>query len=221
MRERVEQLARRGLPADLAVDVPLALRAPAAPRGAGHRPVARLRHLRLVRPARRRQAGAEGARHRRQDASAARGAGAHQPGQEPDGDARGRCGRRAGACATSRSAEVYEAYLRALDRRRRARLRRPAAQDRRAVRDQRARARLLRAQVQVRARRRVPGHEPAAVPADPAAGRGAPQPLRRRRSRPVDLPLARRRPAQHPRLRARLPRRARSSSSSRTTARRR
>ena len=36
---------------------------------------------------------------------------------------------------------IYEAYLRALTRRRRARLRRPAAQDRRAVRDRRARAR--------------------------------------------------------------------------------
>ena len=47
----------------------------------------------------------------------------------------------------------------------------------------------------------------------------APQPVRRRRRRPVDLPLARRRPAQHPRLRARLAADARSSSSSRTTAR--
>ena len=36
--------------------------------------------------------------------------------------------------------------------------------------------------------------------------RASSQPGRRRRSRSVDLPLARRRPAQHPRLRARLPR---------------
>ncbi len=42
---------------------------------------------------------------------------------------------------------------------------------------------------------------------------------RRRRRRPVDLLVARRRPAQHPRLRARLARTRRSSSSSRTTAR--
>ena len=37
------------------------------------------------------------------------------------------------------------------------------------------------------ARRRVPGHQPAAVPADAAAGRSAPQHLRGRRCRPVDL----------------------------------
>ena len=55
---------------------------------------------------------------------------------------------------------------------------------------------------------RVPGHQPAAVPADPPPRRGPPQPRRRRRSRPVDLQVARRRPAQHPRLRARLRRRA-------------
>ena len=52
-------------------------------------------------------------------------------------------------------------------------------------------------------------------------GRAAPQSVRRRRPGSVDLPLARRGPAQHPRLRARFSRRARSSSSSRTTDRRR
>ena len=45
--------------------------------------------------------------------------------------------------------------------------------------------------------------------------------MRGGRRRSVDLQLPRRRHQQHPRLRARLPRRARSSSSSRTTARRR
>ena len=48
---------------------------------------------------------------------------------------------------------------------------------------------------------------------------GARQPDRRRRRRPVDLLLPGRRHPQHPRVRARLPRRRRSSSSSRTTAR--
>ena len=57
-----------------------------------------------------------------------------------------------------------------------------------------------------RPRRRVPGHEPRPVPAAPAAGgRGAPQPLRRRRPRPVGLRLPRRRHPQHPRLPGRLP----------------
>ena len=55
---------------------------------------------------------------------------------------------------------------------------------------------------------RVPGHQPPAVPADPAAGVGPPQPRRGGRSRPVDLQVARRRPAEHPRLRARLSRSA-------------
>ncbi len=45
----------------------------------------------------------EGARHRRQADPAARRARAHQPGEEPDGNARGACARPAGACATSRS----------------------------------------------------------------------------------------------------------------------
>ena len=53
-------------------------------------------------------------------------------------------------------------------------------------------------------RRRVPGHEPRAIPVGPGAGGAPPQPVRRRRRRPVDLLVARRGPAQHPRLRARL-----------------
>ena len=103
----------------------------------------------------------------------------------------------------------------------RARLRRPAAEDGRALRDLAAGPRVLRAQVQVRDGRRVPGHEPAAVPAHPPARRGPPQPRGRRRSRSVDLQVARRRPAQHPRLRAATSPTRRSSGSSRTTARRR
>ena len=44
----------------------------------------------------------------------------------------------------------------------------------------------------------------AAIPVGQGAGGEAPQPRRRRRRRPVDLLVARRGPAQHPRLRARL-----------------
>ncbi len=166
---------------------------------------ARLRHLRLLRSALRRQAGDEDARHRRQADPAARGAGAHQPGQEPDGDAGGHA-IGGWSLRDQQISKIYELYREDAERRRRARLRRPAAEDRRARRDQRADPRALRAQVQVHPGRRIPGHEPAAVHADSAPRRGAPQPLRRRRSRSVHLPLARRRPAQHPRLRARLSR---------------
>ena len=72
-----------------------------------------------------------------------------------------------------------------------------------------------------RARRRVPGHQPRAVPLADAAGRRAAQPGRGRRRRAVDLRLPRRRHPQHPRLRATTSRTRTSSSSSRTTARRR
>ena len=105
-------------------------------------------------------------------------------------------------------AKVFEKYIDRAEGQQRARLRRSAAQDRGALRDVRADSELLLAQVPLRDGRRVPGHQPAAVPADPRPRRGAPQPGGRRRSRSVDLQVARRRPAQHPRLRARLRRSA-------------
>ena len=81
-------------------------------------------------------------------------------------------------------------------------------------------ARAVAEGVPLRPRRRVPGHEPRAVPAAAAAGGEAPQRLRGRRPGPVDLRLPRRRHPQHPRVRARLRRDARRSRWSRTTARR-
>ena len=86
----------------------------------------------------------------------------------------------------------------------RARLRRPSPQDRRPVRAVRARPHQVLGAVPLRDGGRVSGHQPAAVPPDSTAGRSPPQPVRRRRSRSVDLQVARRRPAQHPRLRAGL-----------------
>ena len=96
--------ARLRLQPHVGLDVSLAVRAAAAPRGAGDRPLPRFRHLRLVRSAVGRQAGAQGAAHRRQLRPAAGGAVAHQPREEPDGGARGRRGRsRLESGATSRS----------------------------------------------------------------------------------------------------------------------
>ena len=88
-------------------------------------------------------------------------------------------------------------------------LRRPAGAQRRAARELRRRARALAGRVQPPARRRVPGHEPRPVPHRAPALRRAPQRDGRGRRRPGDLHLARRRHPQHPRLRARLPGRAR------------
>ena len=126
----------------------------------------------------------------------------------------------AGTRATSRSRRSTPTTCRRSQRQQRARLRRPAAQDASSCfEDSRRRARDYAAQFRYRDGRRIPGHEPAAVPADPAARRRAPQPLRRRRSRSVHLPVARRRSAQHPRFRGGLPRGDRSCGSSATTAR--
>ena len=52
---------------------------------------------------------------------------------------------------------------------------------------------------------RVPGHQPRPVPVAAAAGAGPAQHLLRRRRRPVDLCLARRRGGQHPALREGFP----------------
>ena len=125
--------ARIGLQPDVGLDVSLAVRAAPAPRSAGHRPVARLRDLRLVRSAHGRQTGAQGAAHRRQLRAAARGAVAHQPRQEPDG--------RPDALAASAGwnrrdeqiAKIYTLLRERAEREHGARLRRPAAENRGAV----------------------------------------------------------------------------------------
>ena len=92
---------------------------------------------------------------------------------------------------------IFEKYSAALDRRERARLRRPAAQDRGTVREIRTRAQPVRRAVPVRHDRRVSGHQPSAVSAHQTARRPPPKPLRRRRSGSVHLQVARRGPAQH------------------------
>ena len=102
----------------------------------------------------------------------------------------------------------------------RRRLRRPPDADRRRPRAVPGGEGALAEGVPLHPRRRVPGHEPRAVPAAPALGREAQERLRRRRSGPVDLRIPRRRHPQHPRVRAGLRRDDDGSRSSRTTARR-
>ena len=102
----------------------------------------------------------------------------------------------------------------------RARLRRPDHDDGQHPAGLPRRRRALPPPVPARAGRRVPGHQPRAVPAGPRAGRGrlrgttagaddgaAGRAVRRRRRRPVDLRLPRRDDPQHPRVRGGLPRR--------------
>ena len=93
---------------------------------------------------------------------------------------------------------------RRVSRRERRELRRPARPPGPAAGRQRGRAPAIREAIPRDPRGRVPGHEPRAVRVRPAARRAARRGGRRRRRRPVHLRLARRRRAQHPRLRARL-----------------
>ena len=188
------------------LDVPCVVRAAASPRGAGDRAHPRFRDLRLLRSAQHRQAGAEGSARRRRLRAAQSGAVADLPREEPDGIARadGRLGR----LEPPRGADRQD--LRPLrhgpPRGERPGFRRSPAAHRRSVRDESGRAHEILRAVPVRHGRRVSGHQPAAVPADSPPGRNAPQPVRGRRSRSVDLQVARRRSPEHPRFRAGLPR---------------
>ena len=175
MRERVEALIGDDGRGRLALDVPLAVRAAAAARGAGDRAVARLRHLRLVRSGRGRQAGAARARHRRQARAAARRRSRASARPRTGWRGRSRCAA-AGTCATSRSRRSTRAYLAALKDANALDFDDLLLKTVELFETSEHGPRVLRAQVQVRHGRRVPGHEPAAVPADPPAGRSAPQP---------------------------------------------
>ena len=93
----------------------------------------------------------------------------------------------------------------AADRGRRGRLRRPADARRLPLRAAPRDPGPLPGALAADPGRRVPGHEPGAVPALQPAGGQARQPGGGRRRRPEHLLVARRRPAQHPRLRARPP----------------
>jgi hypothetical protein len=194
------------LPRDVDLDLPRAVRAAPPARGAAHRADARLRHLRLVDQQSVVKQARQGPTGRRRPGPAAavlsRSATPRTAWRAPS-----RSLMAAGTRATSRSAALRGLHRSALESRQRARLRRPAAEDGRALRGFPPCGSLQRA-VPLRDGGRVPGHQPPAVPARAALSPASPQPLRRRRSRPVDLQVARGGPAEHPRLRARLPRSA-------------
>ena len=221
MRERVAALVGRDLAGDVGDDVPLRLRADPARRGAAARLQARASRS----TTRRTRCGWSSAAWR--SSSSTRSA------------TRRARSRRAISAAKNQLVDASdyarrgEHRLRAGDRRRlpplraahgrgeRDGLRRPAGPHGQPARAVRRRPRQVPPDLPLGARRRVPGHEPRPVPAAAAADRGAPQPDRGRRRLPVGLLVPRRRHPQHPRLRARLPRRRRRCCSSRTTARRR
>ena len=212
--------ARPGRARDLDPHLPRRLRPDPAARGAAPRLPLELHDLRPGRPGAADQGVPRGAGARPEALRPARDPRADLEREEPAGHARTSTPSRVASFYDQTVAEVYELYQRRLLRLERGRLRRPADAHRPGARALPRGARALAEGVPLRPRRRVPGHEPRAVPAAPAAGREAPQRLRRRRPGPVDLRLPRRRHPQHPRVRARLRRDAGRSRSSRTTARR-
>ena len=208
MRERLERLLGHVARADLDAHVPRRVRPHPAPRGAAARLPVDLHDLRPGRPDPARQAVPRGARARPEALHAAR-----HPLRDLAREEQRSSARRSSASASRRFydqtvAEVYELYQRSLFASNAVDFddllfltvdvleRFPEARE------------TLAQGLPLRPRRRVPGHEPRAVPAAAAARVRAPQPLRRRRPRSVDLRVPRGRHPQHPRLRARLSRHA-------------
>ena len=220
MRERVEAVLGDDCERRLAVHVSLALRAAAPARGAAHRVVARLRHLRLVRPGRGGEAGVARARHRRQAGAAAHRARRGSARRRTAWRGRTRCAAR-GTSATSRSPRSTRSTS--------SRCSESNALDFDDLLLKTVELFETSSQVRERYGRKfkyvmVDEYQDTNRPQYMLIKRLAeiaPQPRGRRRSRPVDLQVARRGSAEHPRLRDRLRRRAGSSASSRTTDRRR
>ena len=113
----------------------------------------------------------------------------------------------AGAFAFGKGGKLYTAYQEAPENPQRRRFRRPAARMPAAVAREPGRAAPVSEPFPVHAGRRIPGHQRRPVSLAAAAGADAQKPLLRRRRRPVDLRLARRRGRQHLAVRERLSRR--------------
>ena len=120
--------------------------------------------------------------------------------------------------ANGRAAALYAGLPGSAARAERRRFRRPAAAHDGDPARPAGRAGAIPPRVPLHPGGRVPGHQPRPVPVAAAAGAGAPEHLLRRRRRPVDLFLARRRGGKHPALREGFSGRARSCGWSATTA---
>ena len=204
MRERVGHAARALHARDVGHDVPLGVRADPARRGAAAGLHAPVHDLRPGRRAAADQALPGPARRRPQALHARGGPHADLGRQEPAARRRGLQPARRQLLRADGRRRLQAVRGRAAPHERDG-LRRPAGQ-----RGQRpvavpGGAGPLRRRVPARAGRRVPGHQPRAVPDAAAPGRRAPQPVGRRRRRAVDLLLPPRRHPQPPRLPGRLP----------------
>ena len=197
---------RAGRSCDVGDDLSRYVRADAASRRREGRLHAVLQHLRRRRPQTHDRPGARRVGHRRQALSRERDRRADLLGEERAGVPRG-VHRARGLAARQDRGEGVPAASATHARSERHGLRRPARRGPPAPRREPRRARGLPRPLPLHPCRRVPGHEPRAIPAREPARRRVPQPHGRRRRRPVDLLVARGRHPQHPRVRARLPRR--------------
>ncbi len=197
-RHAADQHARhvgRHLPRPLQ---PFAARAPPRSRPAGH--VSDSRH---GRPAFQHQAPDEGDERRRREIPAQTGHGLHQQ-LQGRGLARPQCGSlRQPLTADARN---LRGIRQAMPARRRRRLRRAAAALLRTAGPRQQPAPALPEPVQIHPGRRVPGHQPPAVPVAETTGGARELHLRRRRRRPVNLRLPRCPRRQHARSRTRFQR---------------
>ena len=187
--------------------LPCRVRAHAAPRGRAARLPLDVHDLRPGRPGAGRQGVPRGPRRRPQ---ALHATGHPQPDleREEPADRAGRVHEPRRLVLRQDRRRGVRALPAAADHLERRRLRRHADAHGRGARALPGGAGALAAHVPLHPRRRVPGHEPRAVPAAAAARRRARERVRGGRPGSVGLRLPRRRHQQHPRLRARLPRRA-------------
>ena len=179
---------------------------PAPPCRTG-RAQARLHHPRRRRPDPAAEAAPRSREHRREALAGARARLDHRRLEEPRADARqgaARRGRDLRERARHRALQGLSGTAEDAERRR---LRRSADRDAAAVPRAPGGAAALSRALPLRAGRRVSGHERRAVSLAAADRTGLEEHLLRRRRRPVDLRLARRRSRQHPALREGLPRR--------------
>ena len=202
-----EDARRRGA-AHLADDLPLGVRPHPASRGGQARLQDELHHLRPGRPGTAREGLSWTSSSATRSASCRAGIHSQISSGEEPADRPGRVPQPRAVLLRPDRRRRVRAVPAAPVRLERGRLRRHADAHGRRPRALPRGAREVAEGVPLRPRRRVPGHEPRAVPAAPAPGRKAQEPLRRRRPGPVDLRLPRSRHPQHPGVRARLPGRA-------------
>ena len=189
----------------LARHLPFDRRQDAAPPRRAGRAQEQFHHPRHRRPAAADEAADPRRRHRREKMAGADARRDDRPLEEQGLDpGPGRCRRGRGLCQRQ-GRQALRALPGAAARPQRLRFRRSAAAHAGDPQEPPRRARTLPAALPLHPRRRISGHQPGPVSLAPPARPGAQEHLLRRRRRPVDLFVARRRGLQHPAVREGFP----------------